>query len=107
MRETLQRAPPPCLALSGLTPQHVIVDVRSAEEFAAGHVAGARNIPLEALPQHVGELRGRPVITVCGKGGGRSERGAAELRALGIRDVRSLCGGTVAWREAHGSATSS
>ena len=37
------------------------------------------------------------LVTVCGKGGGRSERAATELRALGWNSVRSLCGGTQAW----------
>jgi len=77
----------------------VVVDVRSPEEFSAGHVDGAVNIPLEALTARAPELRtGATIVTVCGKGGGRSERAAQELRALGVRSARSLCGGTNAWR---------
>jgi len=77
----------------------VIVDVRSPEEFSAGHVTGAVNIPLDVLDDRAGELRRDAlVITVCGKGGGRSERAASVLRARGFGQVRSLCGGTDAWR---------
>lgn len=105
MQETLRppaAAPPPCMELSGLhdTPGLVIVDVRSAEEFAAGHVEGAVNIPLDVLGQRTGEVpRNAPVVTVCGKGGGRSDAAAAQLRALGFSSVRSLCGGTQAWMQ--------
>ncbi|MBN1207327.1 MAG: MFS transporter [Myxococcaceae bacterium] len=78
----------------------VVIDVRSPEEFAAGHVEGAINISLDALPQRASALpKDAVVITVCGKGGGRSERAAEELRALGFGSARSLCGGTQAWMQ--------
>ncbi|MEY4548328.1 MAG: hypothetical protein RL685_4523 [Pseudomonadota bacterium] len=76
----------------------VIVDVRSPEEFAAEHVDGSINIPLDTLSRRAATLsKGSLVVTVCGKGGGRSERAAEELRALGFGSARSLCGGTQAW----------
>lgn len=78
----------------------VIIDVRSAEEFASGHVTGAVNIPLENLAMQTQSLpKHAELVTVCGKGGGRSERAATELRALGFRSARSLRGGTQAWQE--------
>jgi MFS family permease len=77
----------------------VIVDVRSPGEFSAGHVTDAVNIPLDELDTRANELRQDAlIITVCGKGGGRSERAASALRARGFSQVRSLCGGTDAWR---------
>lgn len=83
----------------------VILDVRSAAEFEEGHVHGARNIPASELPDHVTELRSASlVVTVCAKGGGRSESAAAALRALGLPDVRFLAGGTVAWLAFRGEA---
>ena len=86
-------------ALAGL-PAALVLDVRGADEFAAGHVAGAVNVPLDALAAYATALpRDALVITVCGKGGGRSERAAAELRALGLPNTRSLCGGTQAWHD--------
>jgi rhodanese-related sulfurtransferase len=76
-----------------------IVDVRSPAEFAQDHVAGAVNIPLDQIGSRWTEVpRDVLVVTVCGKGGGRSERGAQELRDRGLQEVRSLCGGTDAWR---------
>ncbi len=106
MRETLRRptaAPSPtCVEPTELrsVAGAVIIDVRSPEEFAVGHVEGAVNIPLDALAQQASTLsKASVLITVCGKGGGRSERAASELRALGFGSARSLCGGTQAWLE--------
>jgi hypothetical protein len=65
-----------------------------------GHVAGAINIPLDALAAGSAELpRDAVVVTACGKGGGRSDRAADQLRALGFTSARSLCGGTQAWMQ--------
>jgi MFS family permease len=103
MSETLRRAASTtCIELAELprVPNAVIVDVRSPDEFAAGHVDGAINIPLDVLAQRTSELpKSAAVVTVCGKGGGRSERAAEQLRALGFSSVRSLCGGTRAWAQ--------
>ena len=79
----------------------VVVDVRSAEEFAAGHVAGALHVPGAELAARVEALRDAElVVTACGKGGGRSAEGASLLRSLGVR-ARLLGGGTFAWLAAH------
>ncbi|MBL0198515.1 MAG: MFS transporter [Myxococcales bacterium] len=96
----LQRAATTCVEPGEL--RHlsaaIVVDVRSPEEFEQGHVEGARNVPLDTLGERASELpRGVPVVAVCGKGGGRSERAAEQLRALGFSSARSLCGGTQAW----------
>jgi rhodanese-related sulfurtransferase len=104
MRETLGRAVAPA-APGCIEPEQlraagnvVVVDVRSPEEFAAGHVQGALNIPLEELAQRAGTLpRAAAIVTACGKGGGRSDAAAALLRGLGFESVRPLCGGTQAW----------
>ncbi len=72
--------------------------MRSPEEFAAGHVDGAINIPLDELVERTRELpRDAELVTVCGKGGGRSDQAAEQLRANGFRSARPLCGGTQAW----------
>jgi len=72
--------------------------VRSPEEFGAGHVEGAINIPLDSLSDRATELpKDALVVTVCSQGGGRSERAAEQLRAIGFLSARSLCGGTQAW----------
>jgi len=107
MSETLRRAAAPAPSPTCVEPTElrsvegaVIIDVRSPDEFAAGHVAGAINIPLDSLAAQTAALPKEAVlVTVCGKGGGRSERAATELRALGWNSARSLCGGTQAWMQ--------
>jgi len=77
-----------------------VVDVRAPDQFAAGSVPSARNIPLADIGQRSGELRkDRPVILVCNHG--RTAQGAAsKLRASGIGEVYVLAGGVAAWRDA-------
>lgn len=77
-----------------------IVDVRAPEEFAAGHIDGATNIPLDALPDEFARLRSAAaVVTVCTSGGGRSERAAQLLRDCRLGPVRSLRGGMREWQQ--------
>ncbi|MEY5099529.1 MAG: hypothetical protein RJA36_2248 [Pseudomonadota bacterium] len=80
----------------------VVVDVCSADEFAAGHVAGARHIPLaelEAKLPGVVKNKALPVILVCASGM-RSGRAVAVAKKLGYEKAASLQGGLKAWREA-------
>jgi uncharacterized membrane protein YdjX (TVP38/TMEM64 family)/rhodanese-related sulfurtransferase len=79
-----------------------IVDVRNPDEFAGplGHIAGARNLPLNDLPARMGELAGarkRPVVLVC-KTDKRSAKAAEMLRSAGFRDVQVLGGGMEQWQ---------
>lgn len=111
MKETLKphsdAAPPPtCVRPSELRERiahrdgPTVVDFREPDEFEAAHVEGALNIPLEALEQRAAELpKDGLIVTVCGKGGGRSDRAAALLRSIGFASARSLCGGTQSWLE--------
>jgi rhodanese-related sulfurtransferase len=47
----------------------VIVDVRTAQEFASGHVKGSINIPLNMLPEKMKQLpKNKPIITCCASG---------------------------------------
>ncbi len=78
----------------------LIVDVRSAEEFAAGHVEGATNIPADQLDARTNELpKDTTIVTVCNHGGPRSCYAAERLRALGYEKALPLCGGTHGWVE--------
>lgn len=73
----------------------VLLDVRTPEEFAAGHLEGARNIPLGELSARMGELpRDRPVVVYC-RSGARSARAVARLREAGYQ-ARDL-GAMSAW----------
>jgi rhodanese-related sulfurtransferase len=79
-----------------------IVDVRSSEEFAAGHLRDAKHIPLADLGTRIGELdksKNRTVVMVC-QTGARSDKAARQLQAAGFEDVHSLEGGLAAWKAA-------
>ena len=42
----------------------IVIDVRGEDEFAAGHIPGARHVPADDLPERLAEVpRGRPVVT--------------------------------------------
>lgn len=82
----------------------VLLDVRTPEEFATGHLPGAINIPLTELPQRQRELdayRGDDLWLVC-RTGMRAERAARHLAREGFRPVhvegglRSLGEGRIA-----------
>jgi len=79
----------------------VVVDVCEPAEFAAGHVGGARSIPLAALPasRELPSNKNLPLILVCASGA-RAARAATELRKLGYANAQVLAGGMKAWREA-------
>ena len=80
----------------------VVLDVRSAEEFAGGHLPSARNLPLDDVEQKVVQMiknKTAPVLIVC-KSGQRSARAQTLLRNLGYAEAFSLQGGVAAWQEA-------
>lgn len=77
-----------------------VVDVRSAEDFAAGSLPNAKNIPSAKMKDRVGELKkDRPVLLVCNTGA-TAGPAAAQLRAGGFGEVYVLAGGIAGWREA-------
>lgn len=81
----------------------VVVDVCEAEEFAAGHVVGAKNLPLNQLEDKLAGLvknKTLPLILVC-QSGARSARALAIAKKLGYEQAQSLSGGLGAWRSAN------
>jgi rhodanese-related sulfurtransferase len=76
----------------------LVIDVRTPEEYAHGHIAGALNVPISTLPAAAQLLPPGPVITAC-SAGGRAGRAAA-LLALSGRTAYSIAGGTKAWQAA-------
>ena len=80
----------------------LVIDVCETEEFAAGHVGGAKNIPLgqleERLPATV-KNKAVPVVMVCASGA-RANRAVAVAKKLGYDKAEALAGGLKAWREA-------
>ena len=80
----------------------VVIDVCETEEFAAGHVGGAKNVPLsqfeERLPS-VAKNKALPVVLVCASGA-RANRAVAIAKKLGYENAQAMAGGLKAWREA-------
>lgn len=79
----------------------LVLDVRSAEEFATGHIVNARNIPQETLANQLDSIkkyREKPVI-VCCESGTRSAQATKLLKAQGYTTVFNLSGGLAAWRQ--------
>jgi rhodanese-related sulfurtransferase len=81
----------------------VVVDVCEVEEFSAGHVGGAKNIPLnqleEKLPSAV-KNKALPLILVC-QTGARATRALAIVKQLGYAQAQTLGGGLGAWKTAN------
>ncbi len=79
----------------------MIIDVREPGEYGAGHVLGAKNIPLARLDGS-GELakrKDRTIILYC-ESGDRSGKALAALKKLGYEKTFNLSGGLGAWRQA-------
>lgn len=77
----------------------VVLDVRSEGEYRAGHIPGAKHLPLEhvraGLPM-LENFKGHDVVCVCASGK-RSALAAVRLRRAGFKDVRNLWGGMLLW----------
>jgi len=78
----------------------VVVDVREATDFAAGHLRDAKNIPLKDLPNRLSELdkfKAKTVIAVC-QAGVQSAKATTQLKKAGFEHAFSLDGGLAAWQ---------
>lgn len=86
----------------------LVVDVREADEFATGHIAGSMHVPrglieaaVDVAPNHfrnaqLAASRQAPVLLVC-QSGGRSAMVAWVLQQMGFENVHSLAGGLECW----------
>lgn len=80
----------------------LVLDVRTREEFAAGHIPGAINIPHKELANRTDELgiaTGDEVIVLC-RSGRRAEFAEGLLIEAGYENVRELTGHMEAWERA-------
>ena len=78
-----------------------VLDVRPSDQYREAHIPGAVNRPLSALGENHAGLPGdldAPILSVCQRGNA-SLSGVLFLKSLGYRNVRSITGGTLAWRE--------
>ncbi len=101
------------MASGGVSPQDavmminrekaVVIDVSTPEEFAAAHVKGARNIPLDQLATATKGLpvnKTLPVLVVCATGL-RSGKAVSQLKQMGHERTQLINGGMKAWRAAN------
>lgn len=80
----------------------VVIDVCGPEEFAGGHIRGAKNVPLselEACLTAVVKNKTLPLVLVCARGV-RAQRASAIAQQLGYAKAQVLAGGLKAWKEA-------
>ena len=80
----------------------LILDVRDATEFAAGHIQGAKNIPLAELGSRIKEIekfKDKPVLVHCQRGM-RAKSACSILRAQQFSQLNNLQGGLDTWVEA-------
>lgn len=80
----------------------LVLDVREPAAYAAGHILGARNLPLGELEKRAEELdkhKKKPVIVAC-ETGTTSTRAVKVLKARGFENVVNLSGGFRAWLQA-------
>ena len=80
-----------------------VFDVRSPDAYLAGHLAGAKNLPLDDIAgqaESYKRFRTKPVIAYCDKGL-ISQRAVTRLRQAEFEQVFNLRGGLAAWREEH------
>jgi rhodanese-related sulfurtransferase len=79
----------------------VVLDVRSADEFAEGHIPGAVNLDYTLVPARGTRFRGEPrtIVTYCACSNEMTAaRAAVDLAALGISGAKALRGGWEEWK---------
>jgi rhodanese-related sulfurtransferase len=92
----------PNAAVALINNDAVVLDLRSNEAFARGHIVNAKNIPFDELEAHHAKLekfKGKPVIAVC-DAGVTSNKAVRNLRGAGFESAYGLKGGMAAWGQA-------
>lgn len=80
----------------------IVIDLRSADAFALGHIVGARNIPSDELDGKMAQLQqhqSEPIVAVC-DAGVTSTKAVNTLRSSGFESVYGLKGGMTGWGQA-------
>ncbi|MGB5952787.1 MAG: rhodanese-like domain-containing protein [Ornithinimicrobium sp.] len=90
----------PTISVNDLADDERMLDVRTHEEWAAGHAPNARNSPLRSLGTSLGNIDINERIAVVCRSGGRSSQAVEYLRKEGF-DAVNVEGGMQAWAEAN------
>lgn len=76
----------------------ILIDLRRADEFNAGHIAGAKHISMDDLSNHFSGLpKDKPILLYC-YSGSFSARAIGQMQKAGFTDVAHLGGGITAWQ---------
>ncbi len=77
---------------------HILIDVRTPDEFKSGHVAKAKNIPLNTISKKMKSIpKDKTVVLMC-RTGNRSGMAARQLASAGYDNVINLKGGILRWQ---------
>jgi phage shock protein E len=83
----------PATARARIAAGAVVIDVRTPDEYAQGHLENATNLPVDELPARLGEVDGlvagdkaRPIVVYCATGG-RAAQARTQLEAAGYKNI--------------------
>ena len=78
--------------------QFLVIDLMSKEDFAANHIPGAVNIPVEELNNRLEEIpKDKNIVVACRKGLMKSDLALQQLQQSGFTNAQKLSGGTSGW----------
>lgn len=75
-----------------------VLDVREPEEYAQGHIPGARHLPIESLEEHVGTLSPEEGYAIVCRSGRRSDYACQILEQKGFKHLRNVVPGMTEWK---------
>lgn len=93
----------PQAAVALINAEAVVIDLRSPEAFARGHIVNAKNIPFDELAanqEKIVKMAAKPILAVC-EAGMTSGKAVASLRKAGIESIYGLKGGITGWTQAN------
>ncbi len=83
---------------SGAAP--MVIDVRTPDEYASGHIPGAVNVPFDQVAQRIAEIDAPHGVALYCMVGPRARKGESALLAMGYEKIFHLEGGLAAWQAA-------
>lgn len=77
----------------------MLLDVRTPEEYAAGHIPGAKLIPVQKLADHLAEVPHDKQVYIYCYSGTRSAHASKLLAKHGYTNIENIVGGIEAWKD--------